>query len=158
MAFPDFVSACTVRILVQRNLGRRTGIFRRPDFVFLHPWNLCPVSAVSYRYPEKEDDVCSGNTDINLAANRLFGRSWTIGLVTASWINGSAWLFLAFESRGKDWVDPGVYTAYGFLTAAAAAGLLVPVMWGIQKRKRILSAVTEPTVWMMTNTGGKLVQ
>lgn len=92
----------------------------------------------------RKDDVCSGNTDINLAANRLFGRSWTIGLVTASWINGSAWLFLAFESRGKDWVDPGVYTAYGFLTAAAAAGLLVPVMWGIQKRKRILSAVTEP--------------
>ena len=66
----------------------------------------------------------------------FFGRSWTIGLVTASWINGSAWLFLAFESRGKDWVDPGVYTAYGFLTAAAAAGLLVPVMWGIQKAKK----------------------
>lgn len=86
----------------------------------------------------------SEHREINLAANQLGRRPWTIGLVTGAWIYGMAWFFLALESKGKDWIEPGVYIVYFILLAISVLGLLLPIMWGIRKQKKVLLTVAEP--------------
>lgn len=92
----------------------------------------------------KQDVVYSEHREINLAANQLGRRPWTIGLTAGAWMNGAAWLFLALEGKGKDWIEPGVYFAYFILLAAAAAGLLLPIIWGTKKQKKILCGAAKP--------------
>lgn len=93
---------------------------------------------------KKQDVVYSEHREINLAANQLGRRPWTIGLVTGAWIYGMAWFFLALESKGKDWIEPGVYIVYFILLAISVLGLLLPIMWGIRKQKKVLLTVAEP--------------
>ena len=87
--------------------------------------------------------VYSDHTEINLAANRLMKRSWTEGLVYASWLNGASWLWMAFWYFYCGLDLPG--TAYGIYTALLileAAALLFPLARSVRKRQEVLEADT----------------
>ena len=87
--------------------------------------------------------VYSDHTEINLAANRLMKRSWTEGLVYASWLNGASWIWMAFWYFYCGLDLPG--TAYGIYTALLlleAAALLFPLARSVRKRQGVLEADT----------------
>ena len=87
--------------------------------------------------------VYSDHTEINLAANRLTKRSWTEGLVYASWLNGASWIWMAFWYFYCGLDLPG--TAYGIYTALLileAAALLFPLARSVRKRQEVLEADT----------------
>lgn len=87
--------------------------------------------------------VYSDHTEINLAANRLMKRSWTEGLVYASWLNGASWLWMAFWyfRCGPD-LSGAVYGIYTALLILEVATLLFPLARSVGKRREVLEADT----------------
>ena len=87
--------------------------------------------------------VYSEDSQINLAANQLTKRSWTEGLVYASWANGVSWIFMAiaYYRYGPD-IPGAVYAIYTGLIFLAVAALLLPLGLSVGKRREVLEADT----------------
>ena len=89
--------------------------------------------------------VYSKNTEVNFSANQLSKRSWSTGLLLASWLNGAAWIYLAISYCVSGVNLPFLcYVVYGILITLEAVALLIPVGYALKKRQTILDSDTEP--------------
>lgn len=89
--------------------------------------------------------VYSENSQVNFAVNRVIKRAWTEGLVLASWVNGTAGIFIVvvYYICGPN-VQEWIYIVYGLLITLSAAVLIIPIMLSVGKKKRMLEEDQKP--------------
>lgn len=94
------------------------------------------------RHPNK---VYSDQTEINLAANRLTKHSWSVSLLSASWLNVISFLYLAvcYFRHGPSMPEMN-YAVYFVLIISAAVFFLLPLGRSVKKRREVLTADPSP--------------
>lgn len=101
-------------------------------FLILHLWIV-----------EGRNTVYSQNSEINVAVNQMIKRSWSAGLLGASFFNLLAWLFLVWRMAGNEWVDNQQYILYTVLQLIGSAVFLFPVLRMQSKKNEILENDSE---------------
>ncbi|MDD3279680.1 MAG: hypothetical protein PHG16_12505 [Lachnospiraceae bacterium] len=96
-------------------------------FLVLHLWIV-----------DRRNVVYSRSSEVNLAVNRAVKRAWSLGFLAAAGMNSIAWIYMAVQLAGNNWVNTEAYMVYAFLQCMAAVLLILPLLPLAERKRKLL--------------------